>query len=88
MQPPFCAALNATIWKQEPPGPGEAEDSALHVESELLLPPTPFALPTGAAKGRGRVFLTAAHLVFSPSLGRGDVLALCSNMMETTISRQ
>ena len=88
VQPPFCGALNAAIWRQESPGPGEAEDSAPCAESALLLPPIPFASPTWAAKGRGRVSSTTAHLVFSPSLGRGDVLAMCPSTMDMTISRQ
>ena len=88
VQPPFCGALNAAIWRQESPGPGEAEDSAPRAESALLLPPIPFASPTWAAKGRGRVSPTTVHLVFSPSLGRGDVLAMCPSTMDMTISRQ
>lgn len=48
----------------------------------------PFALPTQTPKGRGRVSPTTAHLVLSPSLRREDVLAMCPNVTDTTISRQ
>lgn len=61
-------------WRQESLEPGEADGSAPHMESALLLPPIPFDLPTWAVKGRERGSPTAAHLAFSPSLGRGGVL--------------
>lgn len=48
----------------------------------------PFALPTQTPKGRGRVSPTTAHLVLSPSVRREDVLAMCPNVTDTTISRQ
>lgn len=41
VQPDFCAALTAAIWRQETPGRGEVEDSVPWVESALPLPVNP-----------------------------------------------
>lgn len=84
----LCAALNATIWRQESPGPGEAESRAPRTVSVLLHPPILFALPSSVATSRGSAHLcsSAAHLVFF--LRRGDVMVMYLNMMDTTVSRQ
>lgn len=54
----LSAALNATIWRQESPGPGEAEDRAPPIKWALLHPPIPCAFPTWVATSRGSANLT------------------------------